>query len=175
MFIFLTNKHFQWERQVEADQIECDPNTFASTPSCWSVETHHLERAEVEIALCGLTKKAESLLDFLILFVTSLYLPRCDRAQISVSLYRIKTIGSKSGTGRVCLSNSKTNIVTLSVSKFITSQKKLTDLYGLLLVIIELLSCIIRCPGHIHQVKIRFWYINISHAVVYLGKECLRF
>ena len=93
-----------------------------STPACWSVDMHHLKRVEAEIGLCGFTKLNRSLLDFQILFLTSLYFSRCDKAQISVSLYHIKTIGSRWCLLHVCLSSSGTNIVTLSISNFIRSK-----------------------------------------------------
>ena len=122
LFICLMDKPLNWQCEVEAERVEYDPNTVISTPVCWSFDTHHLERVEVEIGLCGFTKLSWSLLDFLILFVTSLYFSRCDRAQILASLYRIKVIGSSWCPGCVFLNSSVTNIVTLSVSNFIRSK-----------------------------------------------------
>ena len=122
LFISLMVKPLRWQCEVETYRVECDPNTVISTLACWSVDTHHLERVEVEIGLCGFTKLSRSLLDFLILFITSLHYSRCDRAQISVSLYRTKTISSRWFARHVCLSSSDTNIVTLSISNFTRSK-----------------------------------------------------
>ena len=43
------------------------------------------ERVEVEIGLCGFTKLSGSLIDFLILFVTSLYFSKSTNISVTVS------------------------------------------------------------------------------------------
>ena len=113
LFICLMAKTWRWQREVEADWVEYDSNTVISTPACWSVDTHHLERVEMEVGLCGFTKLSRGLVDFLIHFVTSQYFSRCDRAQISVSLCSIKTIGSRWCPGHVRLTSSDTNMVAI--------------------------------------------------------------
>ena len=117
-------KSFAWKCEVETDrfecspktaisttacmsidmiQLECSPKTVISTPARVSVDMSHLEGVEVEIALCG----------FLMLFVTLLYFSRCDREQISMLLYCIKTKGSRWHHVRVCFSSSCRTIVIL--------------------------------------------------------------
>ena len=93
--------------------------------ACCSVDAHYLKIIFVEFletCFCGFTKLSRRLLNFLVLFDTSLYFSRCDRAQISDSLYHIKTIDSSCCAGSICSSSSGTNIATLSVSNFIRSK-----------------------------------------------------
>ena len=62
-------------------------------------------------------KTKHKFVDFLMLFVTLLYFSRCDREQISVLLYCIKTMGSRWHHVSVCFSSSGRTIVILKLSQ----------------------------------------------------------
>ena len=121
-FIYFFHKSpFFLQCAVDADLVECDPNTVMSTPAFFKTVTHHLEMVDVVMRLWGLTKLIKRFWSFRRSLVFSIYCWRWLTTQISWSGYLKSTIGSWWCPGRDCFNNSGTRIVTLSASNIIKS------------------------------------------------------
>ena len=121
LFISFIESSFFLQCDVDADLVECDPNTVTSTPAFFNTLTYHLEMVDVVMHLSALTKLIKRFWSFQRSLVFSLHCSRWLRTQISWSGYLKITTGSRWCPGRDCVNNSGTKIVTLSASNFIKS------------------------------------------------------
>ena len=119
-FIFsFTESPFILQCAVDADLVECDPNTVTSTPAFFNTVTHHLEMVDVVMHLWGLTKFIKRFWSFRRSLVFSIYCSRWLTTQIYWSGYLKNTIGSRWEAGRDGFNNSVAKVVTLSASNII--------------------------------------------------------